>query len=46
MRVQSGTSIEVADASGAATATDGSTADVILVTPKTGSSGFFRVVRN
>ena len=46
MRVQGGTSIAAADTTGAATVTDGGTQDVILVTRKTGGSGFFRVVRN
>ena len=46
MRVQGGTTIAAADVTGAATATDGGAQDVILVTHKTGGSGFFRVVRN
>lgn len=46
MRVQGGTTIAAADTTGAAKATDGGAEDVILVMPKTGSSGFFRVVRN
>ena len=46
MRVQGGTTIAAADRTDAATATDGGAHDVILVTRKTGSAGFFRVVRN
>ena len=46
MRVQGGTTIAAADTTGAATVTDGGANDVILVMPKTGNSGFFRVVRN
>ena len=46
MRVQSGATISADSAVGAATATGGDADEVVLVTPKTGSSGFFRVVRN
>ena len=46
MRVQGGAQISDSAALGSATATDGGTQDVILVTQRTGASGFFRVVRN
>jgi len=46
MRVQGGATISDAGALGSATATDGGSQDVILVTQTVGSSGFFRVVRN
>ncbi len=46
MRVQGGATLSDAGALGSATATDGGSHDVILVTRATGSSGFFRVVRN
>lgn len=46
MRVQGGATVDSMDAAGGAVETDGGTNDVILVTPRTGSSGFFRVVRN
>ena len=46
MRVQGGATPSATGALGSATATDGGTQDVILVTQTTGTSGFFRVVRN
>ncbi len=46
MRVQGGTTPSASDTTDSATATDGGAGDVVLVTKKTGSSGFFRVVRN
>lgn len=46
MRVQGGAQISDSAALGSATATDGGSQDVILVTRTTGASGFFRVVRN
>ena len=46
MRVQGGATVDATDVAGGAVETDGGSDDVILVTPKTGSSGFFRVVRN
>ena len=46
MRVQGGAQISDSAALGSATATDGGSQDVILVTQTTGASGFFRVVRN
>lgn len=46
MRVQGGAQISDSAALGSATATDGGSQDVILVTQTTGTSGFFRVVRN
>jgi hypothetical protein len=46
MRVQGGATPSDVGALGSATATDGGTQDVILVTQTTGASGFFRVVRN
>ncbi len=46
MRIQSGTKVTDINVSGAAQATDGSAKDVILVMPKTGNSGFFKVIRN
>jgi hypothetical protein len=46
MRVQGGRDVSASDSTGAATETTGSGEDVILVAPKTGSSGFFKVIRN
>ncbi len=46
MRVQSGSKLTDINVSGAAQATDGSAKDVILVMPKTGNSGFFKVIRS
>ena len=46
MRVQGGGSPDSFAAMGAATQTDGRSGDVILVAPKVGNSGFYRVVRN
>ena len=46
MRVQGGNSPSSFTAMGAATETDGSGSDVILVAPKVGNSGFYKVVRN
>ena len=46
MRVQGGQSPDSFAAMGAATQTDGGSSDVILVAPKVGNSGFYRVVRN
>ena len=46
MRIQGGTTPSASDTTDSATATDGGASDVVLVTKKTGNSGFFRVVRN
>ena len=46
MRVQGGGVPDSLTAMGAATQTDGGSSDVILVAPKVGNSGFYRVVRN
>jgi hypothetical protein len=46
MRVQSGKEINASESTGAAVRTSGSAEDVILVAPKSGSSGFFKVIRN
>ena len=46
MRVQSGKDVKSSDATSAAVPTSGSHEDVILVAPKSGSSGFFKVIRN
>ena len=46
MRVQGGATVSASDSVGAATPTDGGDSDVVLVTRKTGNSGFFRVIRN
>ena len=46
MRVQGGTTVAANDSTGAAVETNGGSNDVILVTPRTGNSGFFRVIRN
>jgi hypothetical protein len=44
MRVQGGRDVSASDSTGAATETTGSDEDIVLVTPKTGDSGFFRVI--
>ena len=46
MRVQGGDAPDAVLTMGAATQTDGGDADVILVAPKVGSSGFYKVIRN
>lgn len=46
MRVQSGPDISAPTMTGAATTTSGGSEDVILVAPKSGSSGFYKVIRN
>ena len=46
MRIHGGVTPAASDTTDSATATDGGERDVVLVTKKTGSSGFFRVVRN
>jgi hypothetical protein len=46
MRIHGGATPTASDTTDSATATDGGERDVVLVTRKTGSSGFFRVVRN
>jgi hypothetical protein len=46
MRVQGGKDVKVSDTTGAATKTTGGNEDVILVAPKSGSSGFYKVIRN
>ena len=46
MRVQGGGKPDSVVTMGSATSTDGSAADVILVAPKLGSSGFYKVLRN
>lgn len=46
MRVQGGATLGSVVTMGAATSTDGGAQDVILVAPKVGSSGFYKVLRN
>lgn len=46
MRVQGGRDISSPATTGPATKTTGAAEDVVLVTPKTGDTGFFRVVRS
>ena len=46
MRVQGGKDVKTFDTTGFATATDGESGEVILVAPKKGASGFYKVIRN
>lgn len=46
MRVQSGKDVKASESTGAAVETSGATDEVILVAPKSGSSGFYKVIRN
>ena len=46
MRVQGGGTVDAVVTMGAATQTEANTGDVILVAPKVGKSGFYRVMRN
>jgi hypothetical protein len=46
LRVQSGPTVSAAETTGAATESKGDTEDVILIAPKKGQSGFYRVIRN
>lgn len=46
MRVQSGKDLKASESTGAAVETSGATDEVILVAPKSGSSGFYKVIRN
>lgn len=46
MRVQGGPDIRTPSTTGAATETSGTGGDVILVAPKNGASGFYRVIRS
>ncbi len=46
MRVQGGDDVKASQTTGAATQTSGTGADVILVAPKLGTRGFYRVIRN
>lgn len=46
MRVHGGPDIRTPDTTGAATETSGTAEDVILVAPKNGTRGFYRVIRN
>jgi hypothetical protein len=46
MRVQSGEDVKASQSTSAAVQTSGASEDVILVAPKSGSSGFFKVIRN
>lgn len=46
MRVQGGKDVKTFDTTGFAMATDGESGEVILVAPKKGASGFYKVIRN
>lgn len=46
MRVQSGKDVKASESTGAAVETSGATDEVILVAPKSGASGFYKVIRN
>ncbi len=46
MRVQGGADVKANDMTGAAVETTGAEGDVILIAPKLGTSGFYRVIRN
>lgn len=46
LRVQHGADVTASDGTGVAVAADGAGDDVILIAPKSGGSGFYKVVRN
>lgn len=46
MRVQGGGNVKAAETTSAAVETSGTAEDVILVAPKTGAAGFYKVIRN
>ena len=46
MRVQGGADVKAGETTGVAVKTGGSADDAVLVMPKTGDSGFFRVIRS
>ena len=46
MRVQNGIDVKAGDSTGAAVKTGGSDTETVLVAPKRGKSGFYKVIRN
>jgi hypothetical protein len=46
MRVQNGSDVKAGDSTGAAVKTGGSDSETVLVAPKRGKSGFYKVIRN
>jgi hypothetical protein len=46
MRVQGGGNVKASETTSAAVETSGTAEDVILVAPKTGAAGFYKVIRN